>query len=68
MNGTQPKKSPPARIRAYRIEAEHRETPDLHKLAQLFIGMTFARVDAERNVRQGQSPSGRQDEGGEVES
>ena len=64
----QPKKSPPARMRTYRIEAEHRETPDLQKLAQLFIGVAFARVDAERHARQEPPRSPRQGEGGEVES
>ena len=30
---------PPRRMRDYRIEAELRDSPDLHKLAQVFIGM-----------------------------
>lgn len=38
----------PARMRDYRIEAEPRETPDLHKLAQLFIGMALSRVEQDR--------------------
>ena len=42
------RKAPPARMRNYRIVAEPRTEPDLHKLAQLFIGMAFARADAER--------------------
>lgn len=46
-------KTPPARMRNYRIVAEPRIDPDLHKLAQLFIGMAFARADAEREARQG---------------
>lgn len=46
-----PRKTPPARIRNYRIVAEPRTNPDLHKLAQLFIGMAFARADAEREAR-----------------
>lgn len=41
----------PARMRTYRIEAELRETPDLHKLAQLFIGM--ARVRAAQDGHHG---------------
>ena len=45
---TRPSGNPPARMRDYRIEAQLREEPDLHKLAQLFIGMAFARADAER--------------------
>lgn len=38
----------PARMRDYRIEAEPRETPDLHKLAQLFIGMARSRAEQDR--------------------
>ncbi|SQG48256.1 hypothetical protein [Micrococcus luteus] len=38
----------PDRIRDYRIEAEPRETPDLHKLAQLFIGMARSRAEQDR--------------------
>ena len=43
--------APPARMRNYRIVAEPRTEPDLHKLAQLFIGMALARADAERQAR-----------------
>ena len=45
------RKAPPSRMRNYRIVAEPRTDPDLHKLAQLFIGMAFARADAEREAR-----------------
>ena len=38
----------PARMRDYRIEAEARESPDLHKLAQLFIGIARSRADQAR--------------------
>lgn len=38
-----PREAPPSRMRNYRIVAEPRTAPDLHKLAQLFIGMAFAR-------------------------
>ncbi|MDO5630052.1 MAG: hypothetical protein Q4G43_17200 [Mobilicoccus sp.] len=38
----------PDRMRDYRIEAEPRQSPDLHKLAQLFIGMAHARADQDR--------------------
>lgn len=48
---SKPRKSPPARMRNYRIVAEPRTEPDLHKLAQLFIGMALARADAERQAR-----------------
>ena len=48
---SKPRKTPPARMRNYRIVAEPRTEPDLHKLAQLFIGMALARADAEREAR-----------------
>lgn len=38
----------PERMREYRIEAEPRQSPDLHKLAQLFIGMARARANQDR--------------------
>lgn len=38
----------PDRMRDYRIEAEPRETPDLHKLAQLFISMARSRAEQDR--------------------
>ena len=38
----------PDRMRDYRIEAEPRESPDLHKLAQLFIGMARSRAEQDR--------------------
>lgn len=34
----------PRRIRSYRVTAEPKQTPDLHKLAQLFIGMAQHRA------------------------
>lgn len=72
---SKPCKSPPARMRNYRIVAEPRTEPNLHKLAQLFIGMALARTDAERQERQesaapprldrlrGHPPEARVDEG-----
>lgn len=48
---SKPRKAPPARIRNYRIEAELRDTPDLHMLAQVFIGMALARANAEKEER-----------------
>ena len=45
------RKAAPSRMRNYRIVAEPRTEPDLHKLAQLFIGMALARADAERQAR-----------------
>ena len=65
---SKPHKSPPARMRTYRVEAEPRATPDLHKLAQLFIAMAFARADAERANQQTPPSSPRHEAGGEVES
>lgn len=50
---SKPHKTPPSRMRNYRIVAEPRTDPDLHKLAQLFIGMALARTDAERQERRG---------------
>lgn len=47
------RKAPPSRMRNYRIVADPRTDPDLHKLAQLFIGMALARIDAERQERRG---------------
>ncbi|HIW63662.1 MAG TPA: hypothetical protein H9881_14495 [Candidatus Stackebrandtia excrementipullorum] len=38
----------PARMRDYRIAAEPRQSPDLHQLAQLFIGMAVARTEHHR--------------------
>ena len=42
-------KSPPDRMRDYRIEAQMRPTPDLHKLAQLFVNMALARTETEQH-------------------
>ena len=55
-------------MRTYRVEAEPRTSPDLHKLAQLFIGMAFARTDDDRRNQQVPPLSPRQEAGGEVES
>ena len=41
-------KSPPDRMRDYRIEAQLRPTPDLHKLAQLFVNMALSRTETEQ--------------------
>ena len=48
---TRPSGNPPARMRDYRIAAEMRETPDLHRLAQLFIGMAMQRAEHDRATR-----------------
>ena len=60
----------PERMRDYRIEAEPRESPDLHKLAQLFIGMARARADQDRTDpdTDAVSPASGHRQGCEVES
>lgn len=63
---TRSRKVPPKRIRTYRVEAEPRTSPDLHKLAQLFIGMAFARADDQHRTRQSEHASPRQDDAGKV--
>lgn len=57
---------PPARMRDYQLAAEVRETPDLHRLAQLFIGMARQRAtqDKRRQAITDPGPA----EGREVES
>ena len=51
-------------MRTYRVEAEPRATPDLHKLAQLFIGMARQRAEHARHAQDTPAPP----ESGEVES
>jgi hypothetical protein len=46
-------KAPPERMRDYRIEAKLRESPDLHRLAQLFVTMALARTRADRHRESG---------------
>ncbi|MBT2483129.1 MULTISPECIES: hypothetical protein [unclassified Microbacterium] len=62
----------PTRMRDYRIEAEPRESPDLRKLAQLFIGMARNRADQARTHPttdiDAVSPVSEHRRGGEVES
>lgn len=57
---------PPARMRDYRLAAEVRETPDLHRLAQLFIGMARQRATQDKRRRAITDPGPA--EGHEVES
>ena len=54
------RKAPPSRMRSYRVVGEPRTDPDLHKLPQLFIGMAFARADAERQERRGPASPGQE--------
>lgn len=62
----------PDRMRDYRIEAELRQSPDLHKLAQLFIGMARSRAEQDRTTPAMDAdtvpPLSEQCRGGEVES
>lgn len=62
----------PDRMRDYRIEAEPRQSPDLHKLAQLFIGMARARANQDltraATDADAMQPVSEQRRDGEVES
>lgn len=44
MSAPRPDPRLPARMRDYELDAELRESPDLHKLAQVFIGMAVSRA------------------------
>ncbi len=57
---------PPARMRDYQLAAEVRETPDLHRLAQLFIGMARQRATQGQRLRATTDPGSA--EGRTVES
>ena len=61
-----PAGTPPARMRDYQLTAEVRETPDLHRLAQLFIGMARQRGTQDKRRRANTDPGPA--EGHEVES
>ncbi|MCI1659683.1 MAG: hypothetical protein LKK45_02680 [Bifidobacterium psychraerophilum] len=50
------RRTPPARMRDYRIEAQLREEPDLHKLAQVIIGLAMQRAKAERDAQKPGQP------------
>lgn len=52
---TRQRRSRRARERDYRVEAVPRQLPELHKLAQVFLGMAVAR--AELNGRRGEERS-----------
>lgn len=51
------RRTPPARMRDYRIEAQLRESPDLHKLAQVIIGLAMQRAKAERDAQEPGQPN-----------
>ncbi len=63
---SRPAGAPPARMRDYQLTAELRETPDLHRLAQLFIGMARQRATQDQRRRANTDPGPAQ--GREVES
>ncbi|MFX4273342.1 hypothetical protein ACQR35_12015 [Pseudarthrobacter sp. J1738] len=54
----------PARMRDHELEAELRESPDLHKLAQVFIGMALDRAKSDKTTATSTAAC----RGGEVES
>ena len=58
--------TPPARMRDYQLVADARATPDLHLLAQLFIGMARQRATEDKRQRDTTDPG--LAEGREVES
>lgn len=60
--------TPPSRMRSYRIVAERRDTPDVDRLAQLFIGMAMQRAKRERPTKGRSSSTARPAEPDEVES
>ena len=64
---TRPSGDPPARMRDYRVAAEMREAPDLHRLAQLFIGMAMQRAEQDRATGRASESAGRAG-AGKVES
>jgi len=66
--GAESRSAPPERMRDYRVEAELRPSPDLHKLAQVFIGMAQARARHERQETGGQESPPEHADGQGVES
>ena len=42
--------------RRFRAEAVPRQNPDLHKLAQVFLGMALARAEADRRPTDSTAP------------
>ena len=65
---TQSQGTPPERMRDYRIEAELLDSPDLHKLAQVFIGMAQARARHEHQATTGHEDPPEQPDDQGVES
>ena len=57
-----------ARERRFRVEAVPRQSPDLHKLAQVFLGMALARAEEHNAAADADAPDApRPREQGEVE-
>lgn len=65
---TSPTNPLPERMRRYRVEAELRETPDLHQLAQLFIAMALARAENDHAAQVTTSTTPAPGHGDEVDS
>lgn len=63
-----PDPSLPARMRDYEVHAELRETPDLQRLAQVFIGMALTRSDQTSIGREGSGSAPGSRQPGEIES
>ncbi len=63
-----PDPSLPARMRDYEVHAELRETPDLQRLAQVFIGMALTRTEQTRTGRDGSGSAPGSCQPGEIES
>ena len=62
------RKISPQRMRDYRIEAQLRESPDLHKLAQVVIDLAIQQAKAERDTQKLKQPDIRRSPDDPVES
>lgn len=58
----------PQRMRDYRIEAQLPDSPDLHKLAQVVIGLAIQRAKAEHDTQKLKQPDTGQSPDDPVES
>ena len=63
-----PDPSLPARMRDYEVHADLRETPNLQRLAQDFIGMALTRSDQTSIGREGSGSAPGSCQPGEIES
>lgn len=57
----------PTRMRDYEVHAELRETPDLQRLAQVFIGMALTRSEQPRTGHEGSDVAPEGCQPGEIE-